>query len=88
MIFFCAGEAKLYAFSCTLTEKYSKGRGDLVKSSLLELGEGCSRIVNLIKDRLNQQIYVVRLSLIALPYRVFLVPLLLLHVATESSKGI
>lgn len=59
--FVYAGQAKLYAFNCTLPEKDFKVHENCVTSSL-QLGEGCSKVINVIKGCTNQQIYVVQYS--------------------------
>ena len=56
-----SGQGKLYAFGCTL--KNFKGQDDGMTSSLLQLGEGCSKVVNVIsgsQQGVEQKIYVVR----------------------------
>ena len=56
------GWAKLHAFSCTLSQRDTKTRDDQEGTSLLELGDGCTKVVNIInvnQEGLNQQIFVV-----------------------------
>lgn len=57
-----AGQAKLHAFSCTLPQRDVKTRDNQDSTSLLELGDGCAKVVNVIKvnQEGHQQIYVVR----------------------------